>query len=245
MARDHSKFSFERGKRSCRKQGQCVIFVEGRNTEDSYIKLLKKTCCKVIPVVQRGHGIASCVDFVNEAEKKFLSFPRNKRDGYEEIWVVFDYDGHEDFREAVLLARKKGFKVAFSSMCIEYWFLLHFENHDGASIPMYGQSHSMAQIKLLNNHIRKYNKGAKSPVKEYDSGSKCVQEDFFDLMFAVNPETRNRRIEDAFNRAFAIHQRKLSIGAETQESVTTIYQLLISLGLFVKDKAGNYVLSWR
>lgn len=33
MARDHSKFSFERGKRSCRKQGQCIIFVEGRNTE--------------------------------------------------------------------------------------------------------------------------------------------------------------------------------------------------------------------
>lgn len=26
--------------------------------------------------------------------------------------------------------------------------------------------------------------------------------------------------------------------------VTTIYQLLISLGLFVKDKGGIYVLSW-
>lgn len=41
--------------------------------------------------------------------------------------MIFDYDGHDDFWDAIKFARKNGFQVAFSSMCIEYWFVLHFE----------------------------------------------------------------------------------------------------------------------
>ncbi len=240
MGRDHSKFNIGRNRRSTSKMPQYIIYVEGRNTEDSYLKLLKRSYCKVVPIVQRGHGIASCIDFVNECEFSFMHLSAEKRKTYKEKWLVFDYDGHQDFASAVKLARQKGFHVAFSSMCIEYWFMLHFEDHDGLPIPLHGSSHSLAQIKCINNHIKTYNRRVKAQVAEYDGDCKSVKEDFFDLMLAINPATRNRRIVDAFNRAKAIHERKLANGSETQESVTTMYQLLINLGVFTKNNDGKY-----
>lgn len=83
------------------------------------------------------------------------------------------------------------------------------------------------------------NRGLKTPVKEYDSNSKCVEEDFYDLMLAVNKDTGNRRIIDAVIRAKNIYDRKLADGAETQESVTTIYQLLIALGAIKVNEDDN------
>lgn len=248
MARDHSKYSLDRKKKVVPKSAQFIIYVEGRNTEDSYLKLLKNSSCTIVPVVERGKGIGSCVEFVETCEAKFNRLPSNKRQLFKEKWLMFDYDGHEDFREAIKLARDKGFKVAFSSMCIEYWFLLHFENHSGKPVPLVGNSHSMAQINCINRHIKRINKSLKTPVAEYDCDSKCVKDDFYDLMLAINKDTGNRRIVDAVIRAKAIHDRRVADGAETQESVTTIYQLLIALGAIeeIKDEDGiNYELNLK
>ena len=230
MARDHSKYSLDYKRKMSRKSSQFIIYVEGRNTEASYLKLLKQSSCTIVPIVVKGNGIGSCVNFVETCNAKFNCLPPNKRLQYAEKWLMFDYDGHNDFRDAIKLARENGFNVAYSSMCIEYWFLLHFETHDGTPIPMIEDSHSMAQIKRINYHIKKLNKSLKTPVALYDSDSKCVNEDFYDLMLAVNKETGNRRIVDAVIRANDIYEKKRANGSETQESVTTIYQLLIALG---------------
>lgn len=239
MARDHSKYSLDYKRKMSRKSSQFIIYVEGRNTEASYLKLLKQSSCTIVPIVVKGNGIGSCVDFVETCNAKFNCLPPNKRLQYAEKWLMFDYDGHEDFRDAIKLARERGFNVAFSSMCIEYWFLLHFENHDGLPIPLIEDSHSMAQIKSINRHINKLNKSLKTPVAMYDSNSKCVKEDFYDLMLAVNEDTGNRRIVDAVIRAKNIYDRKRADGAETQESVTTIYQLLIALGAIKVNEDDN------
>ena len=215
-----------------------ILFVEGKNTEKSYFDLLKKTNCKITPVTKRGHGISKCIDFVNDSEKAWKSLPREEKDKYDKKWLVFDADGRNDFYEGVKLARKKGFGVAFSNMCIEYWFLLHFYDHDGSKIPMLGDSHSAAQIKSINDFISKYNKKAPSPIAEYDSGSKKVEDDFFDLMLAIDPENQQRRIVTAFERAKTIHETKKRNGAESQESVTTIYELLFELGVIEETKNG-------
>ena len=55
-----------------------------------------------------------------------------KLDTYEEVWCVFDKDDHPKRAEAFRLvdeSKKKGknINIAFSSRCIEYYFLLHFE----------------------------------------------------------------------------------------------------------------------
>ncbi len=220
---------------------QFILYVEGRNTEKSYFDLLKRSNCKVIPVTKRGSGIASCVDFVDESYNKWTSLPKEEKNKYDKRWIVFDADGRSDFAMGIKSARDKGFGVAFSNMCIEYWFLLHFYDHDGRAIPMRGSSHSSAQIYMINDFIKKYNKKAPCQVAEYDSGSKKIEEDFFDLMMAIDPASKKSRIVMAFERAQKIHEAKKSNGAEFSESVTTIYELLLQLGV-VENTANGYVL---
>jgi len=50
------------------------------------------------------------------------------KEGYDEIWVVFDKDDFLDFDKAIKFAEKAGINCAFSNEAFEYWFLLHFEN---------------------------------------------------------------------------------------------------------------------
>jgi hypothetical protein len=233
--------NYKRATGKAKPSRQFILYVEGRNTEKSYFELLKKANCKVIPVTKRGHGIWKCVDFVNDSDKAWKSLPKEEKEKYDKRWLVFDADGREDFDEGIKLARKKNFGVAFSNMCIEYWFLLHFYNHDGSAIPLIGNSHSAAQIKKINEFIKKYNKKAESPVADYDSGNKKVEEDFFDLMMAIDPVSKKSRIVSAYERAKAIHEAKKVNGAELRESVTTIYELLFELGVIEKKKEG-YVL---
>ena len=96
---------------------------------------------------------------------------------------------------------------------------------------MKNNSHSQAQIDLVNRAIDLYNRSASVKVKPYDSESKAVEEDFFDLMMAIHPETHNQRLVDAYNRAKAIHETKKAQGAEFTESVTTLYELMKELGV--------------
>ena len=237
---DHKsrKNSYQRTKGKSKTIHQYILFAEGRNTEKSYFDLLKKANCKVMPVTRRGHGISQCVDFVDEALNSWKTMPDSEKEKYDKRWLVFDADGRTDFDAAIKKARKLGFHVAFSNMCIEYWFVLHFESHSGKPIPMCGDSHSEAQIRMINKHIDSYNKKAKEPVALYDSGSKAVKEDFFDLMLAINPTTKRSRIVDAFERAKTMHEAKKQKGAEFCESVTTIYELLTALGVINKTKKG-------
>jgi len=52
---------------------------------------------------------------------------------YDEIWAVFDKDGHiyhkEAFERAEKLVNDKKTNIAFSSRSFEYWILLHFEQN--------------------------------------------------------------------------------------------------------------------
>jgi hypothetical protein len=44
------------------------------------------------------------------------------------IWAVFDRDGHAGIPDAIDMLRGTPIGVAFSSICFEYWILLHYEN---------------------------------------------------------------------------------------------------------------------
>ena len=249
MEKKRSKITVRRQNYRTKFSGNFILYVEGRNTEPSYFELLKRTNCKVCPVTVKGSGISKCVDFVKEAQRKYDKLSETQRKKYTQRWLVFDYDGHNDFEEGVKLGRSYGFNVAFSSMCIEYWFVLHFQNHDGQPIPMNGKSHSKAQIEIINKHIEAYNKKFKASIPLYDDTSKVIEEEFFELMLAIDPVTHNRRIEDACLRAESIHSLKRKSGQEFSESVTNLYQLLIELGVFVKvkemTKGKSEVERWR
>lgn len=231
MGRNHSKAVTSRRSPGTRKVNKIILFCEGHNTEPSYFELLKKNNCKVVPVIVRGHGIGLCRDFVEEANKKYNCLSKAQRSKYSQKWLVYDCDGHEDFADSVKVAREYGFRVAFSNMCIEYWFALHFFDLDGQPIPMKGDSHSQAQIDLVNRAIELYNKKAPVKVKLYDCDSKKVEEDLFDIMMSINSETHRPRLVDAYHRAKTIHETKKNQGAEFIESVTTMYELVKELGV--------------
>ncbi len=55
---------------------------------------------------------------------------------YDEVWAVFDKDGHPKHQEAFELAEQiiegKKVNIAFSSIAFEQWLLLHFEKNKSA-----------------------------------------------------------------------------------------------------------------
>jgi len=169
--------------------------------------------------------------------------PSKTKEKYLQKWLVYDCDGHNDFVESINKARDYGFNVAFSNMCIEYWFALHFHDLDGEPIPQVGCSHSQAQINLINRGIEVYNRRSEHKVKSYDSNTKSVNEDFFDLMMASNPDSKTPRVIEAYKRAKTIHLRKKGQGSEFRESVTTVYELLKELGVVIEKEDGDLKLN--
>lgn len=55
---------------------------------------------------------------------------------YDEVWAVYDKDGHAAHERAIELAHKeiegKKVNIAFNSIAFEYWVLLHFERNSTA-----------------------------------------------------------------------------------------------------------------
>lgn len=51
---------------------------------------------------------------------------------YQNVWIVLDRDDFKDFDEAVRAAAERGFKVAWSNQCFEYWLYLHFSYSEAA-----------------------------------------------------------------------------------------------------------------
>lgn len=72
------------------------------------------------------------IPIIGPPPKSWIDAAEREFDTYEEIWCVFDKDEHPSCREAFEKAeflRQQGnnLNIAFSSISIEYYFLLHFE----------------------------------------------------------------------------------------------------------------------
>ncbi|MDP5200938.1 RloB family protein [Flavobacterium sp. DG2-3] len=100
-----------------------LILCEGL-TEKNYFNAFKEDLGlpKTIAVNIFQSNKVDCKGVVEEAIKKA------KRDGFEEIFVVFDHDNQAKRDEAFKLASDKNIKVVFSSICFELWYLFHYKN---------------------------------------------------------------------------------------------------------------------
>ncbi|MGQ7946679.1 RloB family protein [Flavobacterium sp. WC2509] len=100
-----------------------LILCEGL-TEKNYFNAMKEDfrLPKTIGVDVFQSNKVDCKGVVEEAIKKA------KRDGFGEIFVVFDHDNQAKRDEAFRLASSKNIKVIFSSICFESWYLYHFKN---------------------------------------------------------------------------------------------------------------------
>ncbi len=109
-----------------------LIVTEGECTEPYYfeglIQLIKDkygSCYIDVEIVGAGCATTALVKKADELVNRAKII-------YKNIWLVFDKDGFEDFDEAIRLAENKGYKVAWTNQCFEYFIYLHFAYSDSA-----------------------------------------------------------------------------------------------------------------
>jgi len=62
-----------------------------------------------------------------EARKRVRSGIK-ERNAYDTVWLFFDNDRWPQLNEAFEIINRDGFRIAYTAICIEHWFILHFEN---------------------------------------------------------------------------------------------------------------------
>ena len=105
------------------------IACEGSNTEPLYFEKLKE--------IMEDDDIYPYAITIYP-DKEFDENPKTdaiglvnvaieRKDEFDEVWVVFDKDGYTKHKEAFELAKENNVNIAFSSISFETWVLLHFE----------------------------------------------------------------------------------------------------------------------
>ncbi len=106
-----------------------LILCEGE-TEKLYLNGLLSTLDRQI---QRDISIIVQKAYQTEPQMMFKEAIAKKKKGiseqqpYKEIWLVFDDDNRTNFKTIFSEAQRNNFKIAYSSISVELWFLLHFE----------------------------------------------------------------------------------------------------------------------
>lgn len=80
---------------------------------------------------------------------------------YDEVWIVFDHDNLPNRDYAFKKSKAKGVKIAYSSISIEIWFIIHFEDKQRKF-----QNGNEAKKYLAKHYIKGYKPG-KTKVWEY------------------------------------------------------------------------------
>jgi hypothetical protein len=112
-----------------RLQKRILILCEGE-TERIYLDALKNTLSRDI---QRNIEInikkAKCsepANIIKEALTKRKT-AKHEMQPYDSIWLVFDDDNRSNIETLFAKAKKENFSIAYNSISIELWFILHFE----------------------------------------------------------------------------------------------------------------------
>jgi len=108
-----------------------LIVCEGQ-TEKLYFESFPTTTVEVTCIDMGGQSKVKLVEECIKREKAY----RKERTKYDEVWCVFDMDvkagakEFSDFDTSIQMAKKKGFKVAYSNDAFELWYYLHYQYTD-------------------------------------------------------------------------------------------------------------------
>ena len=119
------------------KANSYLIVTEGTKTEPNYFKGIKRIIEENLggnvdiyesPTIDiQGRGCSTSI-LLNETDRII----NQSTIIYQNVWLVFDKDDFDDFDTAITTAHEKGYKVAWSNQCFEYWLYLHFFYSDVA-----------------------------------------------------------------------------------------------------------------
>ena len=133
-----------------------LILCEGEKTEPTYFNSIKSDKMRSnrlsgVRIIIHHTKKNTARELVDEAISLKREAERDKNP-YDAIWVAVDKDGYTKHPESFDRARARHINIAFSSVCFEYWILLHFEYTTAAF------ANCDAVINRLRNHIADYEK---------------------------------------------------------------------------------------
>lgn len=172
----HRKFRHLKRRRAIREpKRRFIIFCEGKNTEPAYFRALQRVHRDALVEIETiaDAGVAYTLCEAAKAKARELGLAGRSRralnsfEERDEVWAVFDRDGHPRFIEAVTLCRQSGVGVARSNPCFELWLILHCEDYDKMD-----DSRSV-QVHFQNLRPEYDRKGAKIP--NCDDLIKCIE----------------------------------------------------------------------
>ena len=141
-------------------QERVLVVCEGEYTEPRYFAALRDHLRLSTLVVRATSGVDPR-RLVNIARDEVQ---REKRNGekFDLVYCVFDRDSHPQFDEASKTALDRGFRLARSWPCFEFWLLLHFEYVRAPYARKGKASPCDACIRDLHKHLPDYSKGDES-----------------------------------------------------------------------------------
>jgi hypothetical protein len=103
-----------------------LIVCEGEKTEPNYFRQFRVPA-DIMRVEVHGVG-RNTISLVKEVLHRMQSGE------YDQTWCVMDRDDFSpgQFNTAIQMAERHGIKVAYSNLCFELWYVLHFAYHDAA-----------------------------------------------------------------------------------------------------------------
>ena len=132
-----AKPSFKRNAPSKTVGKKILIACEGKQTEPKYFSAIRQdlrlTTVQVLILPHDGTDPLSVVNTVLEARK---DKKREKAwlDDQDSAWAVFDGDEHiannrPNLCQAIQLAKSQKINLAITNPSIEFWYLIHFQDH--------------------------------------------------------------------------------------------------------------------
>ncbi len=210
--------SLERSEPTKIERPTILIVCEGENTEPTYFQQFKLSSATIKPVGE-GYNTISLV-------KRAIQLSTEKQ--YEQVWCVFDADPKPDnpkqaqnFNDAIKLADKKGFGIAYSNQAFEYWIILHFEDHQGGGMNRCDYNHK------INSFLRPFRLGYEG------EDSKIITEEIFELLDGIDDKTNKERKALAIYRAKRNYDLFDHINPAYEESSTTVFRLVEELLKYV------------
>lgn len=149
MPRDRKK-----KKNTLKVNKRLYIVCEGEKTEYNYFKNFIDDCGIQTKLVE-----VEVLQTKINTPKELIKFIKKKRvTKSDELWTVFDHDGHPNLGDAFNNAQNNKIRIAFSNIAFEYWILLHFEETNRA----FAKSQDIISYLNKRKHFPGYNKGDES-----------------------------------------------------------------------------------
>jgi hypothetical protein len=145
-----------RGERDLEKR--FLIVCEDGKSAPNYFEALKEHFKLSAASIQiaGSEGHTQPVQVVARAAeiKKDAAAPNSGTVPFEQVWCVIDGDYGKKIANARSKARARRIELAISTMCFEYWVLLHFEEYDKSTIDC-----DALVSTLRKKHLPQYTKG--------------------------------------------------------------------------------------